>query len=60
MGLNPSEDEFWLILDTEHGKFDLRMTPWNNAMSSMKVAQAVDWEWAMVFPDFMAHLLRND
>ena len=40
MGLNPSEDEFWLILETEHGKFDLRMTPWNNAMSSMKVAQA--------------------
>ena len=39
MGLNP-EDEFWLILETEYGKFDLRMTPWNNAMSSMKVAQA--------------------
>ena len=44
MGLNPSEDQFWLILETEHGKFDLRMTPWNNAMSSMKVAQA-EYGW---------------
>ena len=40
MGLNSKENEFWLILETEHGKFDLRMTPWNDAMSSMKVAQA--------------------
>ena len=40
MGLNPEENKFWLKLETEYGDFDLTMTPWNNAMSSMKVAQA--------------------
>ena len=39
MGLSP-ENKFWLKLETEYGVFDLTMTPWNNAMSSMKVAQA--------------------
>ena len=40
MGLNSKEDKFWLRLDTEYGDFDLEMTHWNEAMSSMKVAQA--------------------
>ena len=40
MGLNSKEDKFWLRLDTEFGDFDLEMTHWNDAMSSMKVAQA--------------------
>ena len=40
MGLNSREDKFWLRLDTEYGDFDLEMTHWNDAMSSMKVAQA--------------------
>jgi hypothetical protein len=40
MGLSPDEGKFWLRLDTEHGDFDLEMKPWNNAMSSLKVAQA--------------------
>ena len=40
MGLNSKEDKFWLRLDTEYGDFDLEMTHWNDAMSSMKVAQA--------------------
>jgi len=39
MGLTPEENQFWLRLDTDHGVFDLQMEPWNNAMSSMKVAQ---------------------
>ena len=40
MGLNSKQDKFWLRLDTEFGDFDLEMTHWNDAMSSMKVAQA--------------------
>tara|TARA_B100000003_G_C10928476_1_gene370141 strand:+ start:626 stop:1753 length:1128 start_codon:yes stop_codon:yes gene_type:complete len=40
MGLSPDEDRFWVRLETEHGDFDLNMTPWNKAMSSLKVAQA--------------------
>ena len=40
MGLHPDENKFWLRLETKHGDFDLTMTPWNRAMSSMKVAQA--------------------
>ena len=40
MGLTPKEDRFWLTLDTDEGKFDLNMKPWNKAMSSLKVAQA--------------------
>ena len=40
MGLNDKENQFWVKLDTEHGDFDLKMKPWNNAMSSLKVAQS--------------------
>ena len=40
MGLNAEEDEFWVKLDTDYGKFDLIMFPWNPAMSSLKVAQS--------------------
>ncbi len=40
MGLTPKEDRFWLTLDTDEGKFELNMKPWNRAMSSLKVAQA--------------------
>ncbi|MEL0101035.1 MAG: hypothetical protein VW862_04985, partial [Euryarchaeota archaeon] len=40
MGLTPNEDRFWVRLESEIGDFDLSMTPWNKAMSSLKVAQA--------------------
>ncbi len=40
MGLNAKEDEFWVKLETDYGEFDLKMLPWNTAMSSLKVAQS--------------------
>ena len=41
MGLKPDLSEFWLRLETEHGSFDLAMSPWNPAMSTARQASAI-------------------
>jgi hypothetical protein len=40
MGLAPDNSHFWLRLETEHADFDLKMKPWNRAMSTIKEANA--------------------